>query len=209
VVGVAGDVQYDWTDDGPEPVIYMPYLQSPSAKSILALRTAVDPLSLTKALRRELSTLDPDLPVLEMATLERVMLTSTAPLLILGSMMGVSGLVALILAAVGVYGVMAYNVSQRTQEIGIRISLGAERPDVLKLVVGRAAWITLLGVTTGLAGTLLMSPLLSSFFFGVSPTDPATYLTVALLLLVVALLASYFPARRAMRVDPMVALRYE
>jgi putative ABC transport system permease protein len=209
VVGVAGDVQYDWTDDAPEPVIYIPYLQSPSAKSILALRTVVDPLSLTKPLRCELLTLDPDLPVLEMATLERVMLTSMAPLLILGSMMGVIGLVGLILAAVGVYGVMAYNVSQRTQEIGIRISLGAEHPDVLKLVVGRAAWITLLGVTAGLAGTLLMSPLLSSFFFGVSPTDPATYLTVALLLLAVALLASYFPAQRAMRVDPMVALRYE
>jgi putative ABC transport system permease protein len=209
VIGIADDVEYDWTDNTPEPAIYIPYLQASPAESILAIRTSVDPLGSVPAIRRELASLDPDLPVVDVSTLERSTLAAVAGPLLLGGMMGALGLVALILAAVGVYGVMSFNVAQRTQEIGIRMSLGAERRDVLRLLIGRAAWITLLGVALGLAATLLMSPLLSSFFYGVSPTDPGTYIAVALFLLAVALLASYIPARRAMRVDPMVALRYE
>jgi putative ABC transport system permease protein len=209
VIGIVGDVEYDWTDNTPEPTIYIPYLQAPRAESVLAIRTSLDGLSSIPAIRRELASLDPDLPAFDVSTLERLLLAMIAGPLLLGGMMGALGLVALILAAVGVYGVMSFNVAQRTQEIGIRMSLGAERRDVLRLVIRRSAWITLAGVVAGLVGTLLLSPLLSSFFYGVSPTDPGTYVTVALFLLAVALLASYIPARRATRVDPMVALRYE
>ena len=209
VVGVADDVEYDWTDNQAEPAVYRPFQQAAPADVILALRTPLDASSLVPSAKRELAGLDPDLPVTDAKTLEQVMVESMAGILEIGGMMSALGLIALVLAAGGVYGVMAYAVTQRTQELGIRMALGATRNDVLKLMVRQGAILALVGLSAGLGGAFATGRLISGFFYGVSPTDPATFVTVSLVVISVALLACYLPARRATKVDPMVALRYE
>jgi putative ABC transport system permease protein len=209
VIGIVEDVEYDWTDNQAEPAIYRPFKQAAPTNAVLAVRTGVDPSSLVSTARLEMVGLDAELPVVDIKTLERVMVESMAGILEIGGIMSALGLIALVLAGVGVYGVMAYAVTQRTQEIGIRMALGAARGDVLKLMVQNAVILTLIGLAAGLAGAFAIGSLLSGFFYGVSPTDPATFLEVTLILGAVAMVAGYIPARRATKVDPMVALRYE
>jgi putative ABC transport system permease protein len=142
-------------------------------------------------------------------TMDGLLSESVSPQRFSALLIGIFAALALLLAAVGIYGVMSYTVSQRTREIGLRMALGAQPQDNLRLIVGHAARLALTGIMLGMAGTLALTKLLSSLLYDVKPTDPATFLTVTLLLLFVALLACYIPARRAMRVDPMAALRYE
>jgi putative ABC transport system permease protein len=219
VVGVVGDVEYDWTDNEPEPTIYIPYPQIWSsldpegregwAATYFGARTSVEPVSLIPTLRRQLTGVDPDVPTFGWETLDKVMTASLAGVAEVGGMMTGAGLMALILAVVGIYGVSAFSVEQRTREIGIRIALGAKQRRILILVLKRGSAFIAAGLALGMAGALALMPLLSAFFYGVRPTDPPTLLSVSVLLAAVAVLATYIPARQATKVDPIVALRYE
>jgi putative ABC transport system permease protein len=173
------------------------------------IRTTSKPESLAAAVRTEVQAMDQDQPVYSIRTLSSVLSESVATPRFRTLLFGVFAVVALILAAVGIYGVMSYAVTQRTHEIGIRVALGAQGSDVLKLVVGHGMALTLAGVMIGLTGAFALTRVLSTLLFGVSATDPATFSVIAVLLAAVAFLACYIPARRATRVDPMVALRYE
>jgi ABC-type antimicrobial peptide transport system permease subunit len=161
------------------------------------------------AIRSEVRALDPNLAVADMVTLEQRMAFALFTARVTGTLLGAFGLLALVLAMVGLYGVIAYSVSQRTREIGVRMALGAEPRDVLKLVVGQGATLALIGVGVGLAAAFALTRFLSSLLYGVTATDPLTFTGVSVLFLAVAIFASYLPARRAAKVDPMVALRYE
>ena len=209
IAGVVSDVEYDWTDNAPEKAIYVPYRQAPPTFTYIALRTTGDPRGLTDAVRHQLAGLDPALIVSDARTLERLLFGSLGGPLEIGGMMAALGFIGLCVATVGVYGVMAYVVSQRTQEIGIRMVLGASRTAILRHMLAHGTWLALIGTGIGLAGAVLLTRLVSGFFYGVQPTDAATFVTMSLLLTVAALVACYIPARRATRVDPMVALRYE
>lgn len=209
VIGVVGNVRYTGLAGEISLDAYAPYEQVPWPYITVAMRTAIDPTSLVAAVRQEVKTLDPELPIYSVRTMERVMMETLGlrPLMLV--LTGLFALLALLLAAVGIHGVMSYSVSRRTHEIGIRMALGAQPHDVLRLMVGQGMVLVLVGVGLGLAGSLAMTRFLKSWLFGVTPTDPMTFAIVSLLLMAVALLASYIPARRATRVDPMVALRYE
>jgi len=210
IIGVVGDVkQFDLEKDV-LPQTYESYLQYESFSELrIVLRGKSSAQNLITALQTTVHALDSQLPVTRVRTMEQVMSQSIAPrrfYLILVLVFAVS---AIVLAAVGLYGVVAYAVEQRTREIGIRMSLGAARYDVLKLLLGWALSLVALGVIFGILGSVAVTRLLSGFLFGIKPTDPITFLAVPLLLAMVALLASYIPARRATKVDPMIALRYE
>jgi len=175
----------------------------------LVVRTAADPLTLLPDVRRAVWRFDEDLPLYEVATMEQIMSDSVAPQRSWLLLLGVFAAVALLLAAIGVYGVLSYTVSQRTQELGIRMAMGAGQRSVLGLVTRQGMTLVLVGVTLGMAGALALSRVFSGLLYDVSATDPATFAAVALFIFVVALPACYFPARRAASVDPMEALRYE
>ena len=170
----------------------------------LAVRTAGDPTNLTAAVRRQVQELDKEQPLAEVATMERRLSESLARSRFNASLLTIFAGVALLLAALGVYGVMSHSVAQRTHEIGIRVALGAQRGDVLSLVVRRGMMLALVGVCLGVAGALLLTRLMKNLLFGVSATDPVTFAAIALLLTATALVACYVPARRATKVDPMV-----
>lgn len=209
IVGIVANVKFFGLDREQPPAMYFPMDQVPSRNLIFTIRTSSEPLLLASALRKEVGALDKNLALANVAAMEELVSDSVArPRLIL-SLLGLFATVALVLAAVGIYGVMSYVVSQRTHEIGIRMALGARARDVLKLVLGRGMVLVLLGVGLGLGGAFGLTRLLSTLLFGVSPTDPVTFLGISLVLALVALLATYVPARRATRVDPTVALRYE
>jgi putative ABC transport system permease protein len=173
---------------------------------ILTVRSTQDPRSLTSAIRREISRLDPDLPAANVRTLEQVAADSIAPRRLSVVLIGVFATVALVLASVGIYGVMSFLVVQRTHEIGVRMALGAQRGDVLRLVIGRAAKLVLFGTAIGLLLGVLSGGALRSMLYNVGAFDPMTFLGVTLALIAVSLLASYIPALRATRADPMIAL---
>jgi len=175
----------------------------------LAVRTAAEPASLTAAIRSELQKLDPDLPVYGITTMAQRVADQTMQARFSTWLLSIFGGLALVLAAIGIYSVMAYAVEQRTQEIGIRLALGARASDVLKLVIGQGVRLTLLGVLLGLGAALALTQLLKQLLFGVTAIDPLTYAVIALLLAFIALLACWIPARRAAKVDPMIALRCE
>ncbi|MGH9874523.1 MAG: FtsX-like permease family protein, partial [Pyrinomonadaceae bacterium] len=209
VVGVVGDVRHGGIDTPPRPTVYANALQRrPSPDLSVVVRAAVPPSSLVPAMRQTVRSLDPELPV-DFRTLDQIVSSSLDQRRFSLVIFGVFGAVALLLAAMGIYGVTTYAVAQRTQEIGIRMALGARMTDVLKLILRSAMTLALIGAAIGLAGALALTRLMNALLFGVTPTDLPTFAVVALCLIAVALIACYIPARRATKVDPLVALRYE
>jgi putative ABC transport system permease protein len=209
VVGVIGDVKYAGLDQQTKPEMYAPFAQRPWPFMRIVVRTKSDPLILADSIRTEVRAVDKDQPVDKITTMSSVVAASIATRRFYMQLLGSFAALAFILAAVGIYGVVSYSVAQRTREIGIRMALGAKQTDVLRLVLVEGFWLTMLGVAFGLAGAFAATRLLTDLLFEVKPTDPMTFIALSTLLSVVALLASYIPARRAMKVDPWVALRYE
>jgi putative ABC transport system permease protein len=211
IVGVVGDVKNLGLDAEDDSAMYCPFVQEPYniRTMTLVLRTEVAPASLVAAVRREVNSIDPDLALAQIKTMDQLMDESLGQSRYRGVLLGIFAIVALILAAVGIYGVIAYAVNQRTREIGIRLALGAQKRDILKLVIRQGVILSLIGVAIGVAASLALMRFLSSLLYGVSDTDPLTFAGVVLLLIGVALLACSIPARRAARVDPMIALRQD
>ena len=211
IVGVVGDVKNEGLGAEIAPAMYCPFTQeSFNIRTMtLVLRTDVDPTSFVAAVRREVNSLDPDLALANIRTMDQLMSKSLGRSRYRGVLLGIFAIVALILAMIGIYGVIAYAVSQRTREIGIRIALGAQKRDIFRMVVGHGLTLSLIGVVIGVAASLILTRYLASLLYGVSSTDPTTFTSVVILLITVALLACSIPARRATRVDPMNALRHE
>ena len=209
IVGVVGNIKSDGFDQPDQPHAYSPILQNPNYSMAVFLKTKSSPLSLTKSLREQVQAVDPNLPLFGERTMEDVVSDSLAQRRFAMEVVGLFGVLALLLASIGIYGVMAYSVSQRTREIGIRVALGASKGVILRWVLRQGVLLILVGVATGLLGAFALTRLLRTLLFGIAPTDLITYAALAGLLAVVALLACYIPARRATKVDPLVALRYE
>jgi putative ABC transport system permease protein len=209
IVGIAGDVRDTRLESDARPCVYVPYPQFPSSGMTLVVRAGFDPRVLVSAIRDEVWAVDKDQPVTDAKTMGQYVADSVSPRRSGALLLSIFASLALVLASVGVYGVMAYSVTRQVHEIGIRVALGAQSSDVIKLVVGRGMALVLIGVMIGLAGALALTRLMTSLLYGVSATDPMTFGVVSVLLVADALLASYIPARRATRVDPMVALRCE
>jgi predicted permease len=209
IVGVAATGKYRNLREESQPFMFRPFSQVYEPRAALVVQTGGDPEPMLATVEREIHKLDANLPVVDAETLAQYMSIPLFVARITGTLLGAFGLLALLLTAVGLSGVVAYFVSLRTREIGIHLALGAERRDVLMLVVKQGMRLSLVGVIIGLTAALGVSRVLSSLLYGIRPTDPVTYISVALVLTAVTLLASYLPARRAAKVDPMVALRYE
>ena len=210
IVGVVANTKHLTLDQSPVEEVYTPFAQAPYwGTMVLTIRTSSRPLSLARSVRELVRGIDPDQPVSKVRSMDEVMEASVAAPRFRTLLLGLFGLAALFLGALGIYGVMSYSVSQRTREIGIRIALGAAGPEVIKLVLRQGLRLTLAGLAIGLVGALGMTRLLSGMLYEVRPTDPMTFAGVSVLLAAIALLASYIPARRATKVDPMVALRCE
>ena len=209
IIGVAGAVRNEGLDRESRHSIYVPYLQIPVRGMAVAVRTSGDPGSLAEAVRREVLALDKDQPVTNVMTMDEIISRSVWQPRFYTILFGIFAALALVLAAVGIYGVMSYAVTQRTQEIGIRMALGARAVDVLKLIIRNGMTLITIGVVIGLGGALALTRLLTTLLFGIKPTDTLTFVAVSAVLIFVALLACYLPARRATKVDALVALRYE
>lgn len=207
VVGVVKDVRNVGLDREFMSDVYLPFVQEPRTMMTLVVRTSGDAAALLPAIRREIRAFDRDLPIVRMSTMEDLVGTSVAGRRLNAVLLGLFGGVALVLSLIGTYGVISYGVAQRTQEIGIRAALGARAGDVLRLVLGRAMRLTVTGIVVGLVGAFLLTGVLRELLYGVEPHDPATFGTIAVLLAAVSVIASYIPTRRALRVDPMRALR--
>ena len=209
IVGVVGDEKDKALSEPAEPMMYFPYTQMPWWTMTLVLRTQGDPESLATALRRQIHEMDSALPVENLQSMSSAVSQTETDARFRSILLGLFGAFALVLAAVGIYSVLAYVVVQRTHEIGIRMALGAQRRDVLRLVVYQGMRSVLIGIAIGAVAALALSSVLASFLYGISDKDPLTFIGVCVLLALIALAACYVPALRAMRVDPMVALRYE
>ncbi|HVG21091.1 MAG TPA: ABC transporter permease [Blastocatellia bacterium] len=209
IVGVVKDVKHSSLSRESGAELYLPHAQLPFSSMSLVVRTEGDPRAVAKAVQAEVAALDKDIPLYQVKSLDQYLGNAVAQPRLSAMLFGVFAVVALVLSAVGLYGVMTYSVTQRTHEIGIRMALGAQQSDVLKLVVGKGLALALAGVAIGLAASYFLTRLMSSLLFGVSATDPATFIVISVILTGVALGASFMPARRATKVDPMVALRYE
>jgi putative ABC transport system permease protein len=209
VVGVVGDIKAEGLDEPNPPQIYMPLRQWPVSFMTVVLKTSVPPTSLTEAARAQVAAIDPNLPLSNIGTLDAIVAKSISQQRFYMTLLSVFAAVALVLAAIGIFGVLSYAVSQRTREIGIRMALGAQERTVIGLVVRQAMALVAAGVVAGTLLALYLSQTMTKMLFSVRPTDPATFVSVAAVLAGVALLASYLPARRATRVDPIVALRSE
>jgi predicted permease len=209
VVGVVGNIRASLASQAPVAAMYIPMLQVPVHAIAFTVRTSVPPLGIVPAVTRAVQQIDPDQPLAETTTMSQILYKSLAQrrfsMMLLAAFAGL----ALLLAAIGIYGVMAHSVARRAREIGIRMALGAEKSDVLRMVVGQGLRLALIGTAIGIAGALALTRFLSSLLYDVKPTDPLTFIAVSLILIAVALVACYIPARRAAKVDPMVALRYE
>jgi putative ABC transport system permease protein len=209
VVGVIGDVKYAGLDQQTKPEMYAPFSQRPWPFMRVVVRTKSEPMNLATAIRTEAQAIDKDQPIDKITTMTSVVSASIATRRFYMQLLGTFAALAFLLAAVGIYGVISYSVAQRTREIGIRVALGAKQSDVLRLILAEGFWLTMLGVALGLAGAVAATRVLANLLFEVKPTDPTTFIALSILLAAVALLASYIPARRATKVDPMVALKYE
>jgi len=209
VVGIVSDVHQWGLAQEPIAEAYTPYAQESEPGMSLVVRSEIDPARLTEAIRAKVSELERDLPLFEISTMEQVVARSAGESRFQAALMGIFGLLALALSSIGIYGVISYSVEQRIHEIGIRMALGAERREVLQLIVGHAIVLTLAGVALGLAGAFALTHFVAGMLYAVRPTDPLTFVSVSLLLAGVAVLASNVPARRATKVDPIVALRYQ
>jgi putative ABC transport system permease protein len=209
IVGVVGDVKPDRIEAEDWPTIYNPYAQAPVATMAMVVRTAGPPLSLASAVERELHQLDPDQPVADVRSMDEVVDKAIAGARFNTALLAVFAQIAFVLAAVGIYGVISYDVSQRTHEIGIRVALGAQPDAVLKLILGQGARLAAYGIAAGLAAAFGLTRLMATMLYGVKPTDAWTFAAISVLLGVVALAASYLPSRRAMALDPVAALRHE
>jgi putative ABC transport system permease protein len=209
IAGVVDDVHYSWINKEYLPTLYVLYSQAPQLYSALVLRTDGQPLTFVSAVRGEFATVDPDLPLFNIKSLDTVITESIIGFAYVAALMGIIGIIALVLASVGVYGVMSYSVSERTHEIGIRVAMGATRSQIQRLIIGNGMLLTCIGIVIGMPIAIALASALSSLLFGVSSSDPISFVVLPLILASVALLASYIPARRALRVDPLVALRYE
>jgi len=202
-----GRVKQDSLDSEPRIAFYLPHTQFPARAMTVVLRSGSAPAGLTTAVQGEVRSLDPDLPLYSARTMEKRVEESLARRRFSMTLLGILAGVALALASVGIYSVMAYLVNQGTREIGIRVALGATQGHILGMVVRQGMTLALSGVAIGLTGAFVLTRLMRSLLFGVEATDPSTFLGTAMVLTLVALLASYIPARRAVRIDPMVSLR--
>jgi putative ABC transport system permease protein len=210
IVGVVGDVKYNGVADEVQPAIYLSVAQAPDWGPSLIVKTdAADPLSLATPLRSVIKSLDPELPIARMSTMEQRLATATSQPRFRTLLIALFAVLALVLACIGIYGVMSYSVVQRAHELGIRMALGAQTHDVLKLVLGQGLRLALIGTTIGLATAFGLTRLMRTLLFGVSPTDALTFSAIAALLLLMALLACYVPARRATKVDPLEVLHHD
>jgi len=211
VIGVVGDVRHEGLDGEMKPEMYVPVEQAPNVESspTIVARTVLDAGATASELRRAVSAIDRSVPVDRVEMMEQLVSGSVAQPRFRALILAALSILALVIASVGIYGVMNYLVIQRTREFGIRMTVGATQIDVLRLVLGRAAVLIGAGTCVGLAGSVLLGRLIANLLFHTSPLDPITYIAVTLLLATTALAASYFPARRATRVDPMISLRYE
>jgi putative ABC transport system permease protein len=214
IVGITGNIKHRGLDARDRPELYVPYRQplfdSWTVRPMyVTVRTANDPLGATAAIRHEVNRLDPDQPISDVRTLDERITRSLSGRRFNMVMLGLFAVLALTLAAVGIYGIVAYSVTERTHEIGVRLALGAQRRDVVAMVVRHGMLMTLAGTCVGLAAAFAVVRVMSGLLYGVSAADPATFITIPVLLLAVALAACYIPARRATRVDPMIALRTE
>jgi ABC-type antimicrobial peptide transport system permease subunit len=211
VIGVLADFRhFQGSDDNRvSPSAYVPYPYQAALNTGLTIRVRGDPARITQAAREQIRQSDPALPVAQVRTMEESRQRSFWQYGIFGWMFSIFGFIALALASVGVYGVLSYAVSQRTQEIGVRVALGAARRDVLRLIIGQGLRLAAVGVMVGLAGAFAVTPIIRTLLYNVTPTDPLSFASVAAFLIGVAAVASYVPARRALRVNPIVALRGE
>jgi putative ABC transport system permease protein len=210
VVGVVGDVRHESLDSEGGPEYYVPYTQAPQSYMSLVVRSSIStPESLSASLREVIRQRDPEQYVGTIQPMTKLVDDAVARRRFNALLTSVFAGVALVLASVGIFGVLNYTVTQRTQEIGLRVALGAQTRDVLRLVLGHGVRLIITGLGIGLIASFALTRVLAGMLFGVTPTDPITFATVSLLLAAVALLACYIPARRAMKVDPLRALRYE
>lgn len=209
VVGVVGDAKQLFLEEEQRPQLYDAYSQSPGLFATVVVRSTVDPMSLAEPVRQAVWKVDSDQPMWKLRTVEFLIDRGIADRKFLMVLMGVFAALALALTVIGLYGVMSYAVSQRTQEIGVRMALGASAGTIQRMILRQGMKLVMTGVALGLASALPLSRLIASLLFGVSASDPLTFGSIALSLLAIALLACWIPARRATRVDPLIALRYE
>jgi putative ABC transport system permease protein len=209
IVGVVGDVRHASLAQPPAPEFFVCFNQTPSPGAIIAVRTAMDPVRFAPTLRAAVAAVDKEQPVAQLRSMEQVVTDSLAERRLAMWLLGIFAALAVVLAAVGIYGVISYAVARRTREIGVRLALGASPGDVLRLVFGQAMRVAALGLGNGLVVAFALTRVMRSILYEVGATDPLVFTGVALLLAAVAALASFIPAHRATRVEPVAALRYE
>jgi ABC-type antimicrobial peptide transport system permease subunit len=206
---VIGDIRHGGLEETPQPEMYITYLQGPPVSPFIVLRTTGDPAQMAETVRAEARRIDKSLPLYDIRTMDTLRAEAVSTRRFILSVVGAFGLLALGLAAIGVYGVMSLIVSERTREVGVRLALGAQPAELLSMIVGHAAKLAGIGVAIGVVAALSLAPLLDSQLYGVEASDPATFIAVPLALLAVAALAALVPARKAMRIDPLAALRID